>query len=79
MLLEQIERSQRKMQENLKQAQASAPPPKGSGNGKTIAIRVPDPFYKQLEAVKERFHLKSMKAALFFVAKKGIEHVMDGR
>ena len=74
--LEQIERRQQRMQENMKQAAAGD---SKDVRGKTVGVKVPPHIYARLLKVKAQFELKTMKATMLFVAEKGIERVLDGK
>lgn len=74
--LEQIERRQQRMQENMKQAAAGS---SKDVRAKTVGVKVPPHLYAKLLRVKEKLGIKTMKATVLFVAAKGVDKVLDGK
>jgi len=74
-LLTQIERKQEEMQQNMKQGPAVKEPQ----DGKTIGVKFPMAAYRRIVLVKEKYGLKTIKAALIFIAEKGCERLLDGK
>lgn len=75
MMLDEINRKHEQMKaEREEQARRDA-----QAKPKTIGVLTPPDVYRRLKAVKERHNLKSLKEAMLYVARIGLDEVESGR